>query len=403
MKLAIGYLPMADNSLPMTLKLTGTIRLDKRTKNLAKRLKPGEIALIDHQDIDSVSAQMLIDRRISAVINASKSISGRYPNLGPKMLLDAGIPIIDDVGNEMWDRIREGDMVEITGCQLHADGVLVCSGKQLTAEDVEHMLEEAKQNLDVELERFAENTLSYVLKEKSLLLDATKLPDIDTQIAGKHVLIVVRGEGYKEDLVSLRAYINEVKPVLIGVDGGADALLGMGYKPHIIIGDMDSVSDKALKCGAEIIVHAYTDAARTAPGMARLKQLGLGATIAAVPGTSEDVAMLLAYEKGAELIVAVGTHSNLIDFLDKGRKGMSSTFLVRLKVGSKLVDARGASKLYQNRSGVQYAGILVLAAMAALVTVIASSPAIQDQIRLFMIEHKARLWDLWVQLRLWER
>ncbi len=394
---------MADNSLPMTLKLTGTIRLDKRTKNLAKRLKPGEIALIDHQDIDSVSAQMLIDRRISAVINASKSISGRYPNLGPKMLLDAGIPIIDDVGNEMWDRIREGDMVEITGCQLHADGVLVCSGKQLTAEDVEHMLEEAKQNLDVELERFAENTLSYVLKEKSLLLDATKLPDIDTQIAGKHVLIVVRGEGYKEDLVSLRAYINEVKPVLIGVDGGADALLGMGYKPHIIIGDMDSVSDKALKCGAEIIVHAYTDAARTAPGMARLKQLGLGATIAAVPGTSEDVAMLLAYEKGAELIVAVGTHSNLIDFLDKGRKGMSSTFLVRLKVGSKLVDARGASKLYQNRSGVQYAGILVLAAMAALVTVIASSPAIQDQIRLFMIEHKARLWDLWVQLRLWER
>jgi uncharacterized membrane-anchored protein len=187
------------------------------------------------------------------------------------------------------------------------------------------------------------------------------------------------------------------------VDGGADALIEAGYRPDIIIGDMDSVTDKTLRCGAEIVVHAYTDTSRIAPGLARLEELGIEFKLAAVPGTSEDVAMLLAYEKGAELLVAVGTHSNLVDFLDKGRKGMSSTFLVRLKVGSRLVDARGASKLYRGRPGLRYAAILILAAMVALVTVVSSSPAIQDQIRLFMIEQKARLWDLWVQLRLWER
>lgn len=385
------------------LNIAGTIRLDRRTKNLARRIKQGEIALIDHQDIDSVSAQMLIDRKVALVVNAALSISGRYPNAGPKMLLDAGIPILDAVGEEAFERIREGDFVEVSGCHIKSDGAVICSGMELTAEDVDRMLEESKKNLDVELERFAENTLTYVVQEKSILLDATRLPAVDTNIAGRHVLIVVRGEGYKNDLISLRAYMNEVKPVLIGVDGGADALLEMGYKPHIIIGDMDSVSDKALKCGAEIIVHTYTDKTRKAPGLARLQEMGIEAKLAAVPGTSEDVAMLLAYEKGAELIVAVGTHSNLIDFLDKGRKGMSSTFLVRLKVGTKLVDARGASKLYQSGPKLRYAGVLVLAAMVSLIAVVALSPAVQDQLRMFVIEQKSRLWDLWVQLRLWER
>lgn len=387
----------------MTLQVAGTIRLDRRTKNLARRIKQGEIALIDHQDIDSVSAQMLIDRKVALVVNAALSISGRYPNAGPKMLLDAGIPILDAVGEESFERIHEGDFVEISGCQVKSDDSIICTGMELTAEDIERMLEESKKNLDVELESFAENTLTYVLKEKSILLDTTKLPAVDTSFTGKHVLIVVRGEGYKNDLISIRAYMNEVKPVLIGVDGGADALLEMGYKPHIIIGDMDSVSDKALKCGAEIVVHAYTDKARHAPGLVRLQELGIEAKLAAVPGTSEDVAMLLAYEKGAEMIVAVGTHSNLIDFLDKGRKGMSSTFLVRLKVGTRLVDARGASKLYQSGPKLRYAGVLALAVMASLIAVIAFSPAVQDQLRMFVIEQKSRFWDLWVQLRLWER
>lgn len=387
----------------MTLDIDGIIRLDKRTKKLARRLRKGEIALIDHEDIDSVSAQMLIECEASAVVNASPSISGRYPNIGPQMLLEAGIPILDNVGAKSFELISEGDIVKIKGCEVQVNGSVICSGMVLTPQIVAELLEDAKRNLDNELERFAENTLTYVKTEKSLLLDETNLPMIDTKLNGRHVLIVVRGQGYKEDLASLHAYVDEMRPVLIAVDGGADALLELGHRPDIIVGDMDSVSDQALKCGAEIIVHAYTDGKRTAPGFARLADLGLDAKLAAVPGTSEDIAMLLAYEKGAELIVAVGTHSNLVDFLDKGRRGMSSTFLVRLKVGSKLVDARGASKLYRGRPRLRYAGILALAAVVLFVTVVAFSPALQDKVQLFVIEQKSRLWDLWVHLRLWER
>ena len=386
----------------MTLRIAGIIRLDKRTKKLAQRLKPGEIALIDHEDIDSVSAQMLIECRAAAVVNASKSTSGRYPNVGPQMLLDAGIPVLDAVGEESFSLVREGDDVEIKGCELHRDGAIVCGGTVLNPELIEKMLEESKRNLDSELERFAENTLTYVMKEKSLLFDDTRLPAVNTRFAGRHVLIVVRGQGYKEDLASLAAYIHEMKPILVAVDGGADALIELGHKPHMIVGDMDSVSDRALKCGAEIVVHAYTDD-RVPPGVSRLNDLGIEFQLAAVPGTSEDVAMLLAYEFGAELLVAVGTHSNLVDFLDKGRKGMSSTFLVRLKVGTKLVDARGASKLYRGQPKLRYAGVLALAAVAALIAVVAVSPAVHDRIQSFVIEEKSRLWDLWVQLRLWER
>lgn len=372
------------------MKTKGTIRLDKKTKILAQRMKPGEIALIDHQDIDSTSAQMLIEARVAAVVNASQSISGRYPNSGPSMLMEAGIPILDNVGKDVFEKITEGDRVEIDGCTLRQNGTILAEGVELTGDLIECLLEECKLNLNEELERFAENTLTYILKERSLLLDPAGLPEISTKIAGKQVLIVVRGEGYKDDLASIRAYMNEVRPVTIGVDGGADALLELGVKPDIILGDMDSISDAALKSGAEIIVHAYADAKRGCPGKVRLEQLGVPFKEAAVPGTSEDLAMLVAYEKGAELLVAVGTHSNLIDFLDKGRRGMSSTFLVRLKVGSRLVDARGVSKLYHGRTRVSHIGLLIVAALIAVGTVIALSPAMRDKAQeLFML---VKLW-----------
>ena len=324
------------------MQIKGTVRLDSRTKNLARRLKPGDIALIDHEDIDSTAAQMLVDARVKAVINAAKSCSGRYPNLGPHLLLSAGILVVDNVGRDLFKALREGELLELRGGSVYRNGMEIVQGDLLTIERADMLLEESKAHLGAVLEKFAKNTLSYVTQEKSLLLDPTNLPAVKTSINGRHALVVVRGETYKEDLAIIRTYIRDMKPVLIGVDGGADALMEMGLAPDIIVGDMDSVSDATLGCGAEIIVHAYTNG--RAPGLARVESLGLDAAVCAVPGTSEDLALLMAYEKGAELIVAVGTHSHLIDFLDKGRKGMSSTFLVRLKVGNRLVDARGVSK-----------------------------------------------------------
>lgn len=382
------------------LQIKGTLRLDKRTKDLAKRLKPGDIALINHIDIDSTAAQMLVEAKVQAVVNVVKSCSGRYPNLGPSVLLEAGIPVIDNVGDSLFTSVREGEQVEINDGIISRNGGELAQGEVLTIDLAKKQREEAKSNLSNELEKFVENTLSYVSQEKAILLDPTNLPNVKTVINTRHVLVVVRGDSYKEDLAIIKTYIREMKPVLIGVDGGADALIEQGFKPDIIIGDMDSVSDATLRCGAELIVHAYSNG--KAPGLPRVEALGLTPQVCAVPGTSEDLALLLAYEKGAELIVAVGTHSHLIDFLDKGRKGMSSTFLVRLKVGSRLVDAKGVSKLYRAQPSLRYVGILALAALVAMFTVIALSPDIQGRIHLMTSDLKAQFWQLYTRLRPWE-
>jgi uncharacterized membrane-anchored protein len=359
------------------LRVTGKARVDKKTKHLAGRLEKGEIAVIDHQDLDSTCARMLVDRRAAAVVNASPSISGRYPNTGPGILLNAGIPILDNVGPEIMAVVEEGDEVRIEGETVWRNGSPVASGKMLSLQDAVRLTDESRSNLAVELEKFAENTLRYIQEEKFLILDPVEVPELKTRIEGRHALIVVRGEGYREDLAIIRSYLHEVKPVLIGVDGGADALLEMGFKPDLIVGDMDSVSDEALLCGAEIVVHAYGNGDRKAPGLARVRKLGLDAVVFPIQGTSEDMAMLLAYERQAEMIVAVGTHSNLIDFLDKGRSGMASTFLTRLKIGSKLVDAKGVSRLYRRMPGPKEFLILVAAAAAPVIVVVLHSPAVR--------------------------
>jgi uncharacterized membrane-anchored protein len=244
----------------------------------------------------------------------------------------------------------------------------------------------AREGLSVQLESFAANTMDYLRRERDLLLDGVGVPDIVTEIEGRQVLIVVRGYHYKEDLVTLRPYIREYRPVLIGVDGGADAILEAGWTPDMIVGDMDSVSDRALRCGAEIVVHAYRDG--RAPGLARVDQLGVPHIVFPATGTSEDVAMLLADDKGAELIVAVGTHATLVEFLDKGRSGMASTFLTRLRVGGKLVDAKGVSRLYRNRISNLQLTLLVLAGLLALGVALASTTAGQTLIGL-----TAARWD----------
>jgi len=351
--------------------VSGTARLDRRTKRLVGRLRPGDIAIIDHVDIDRVAADSLVAVGVAAVLNVRPSISGRYPNLGPEVLIQNGIILIDDLGEEVFDRISEGDVVTIEGDTVLLDGEAVASGIAQDTQTVGASMADAREGLSVQLEAFAANTMDYLKQERDLLLDGVGVPDVQTQISGRHVLIVVRGYDYKADLDVLRPYIREFKPVLIGVDGGADALVESGYTPDIIIGDMDSVTDDVLRCGAEVIVHAYPDG--RAPGLDRVHGLGVPAVTFPAAATSEDLAMLLADDKGATLIVAVGTHANLVEFLDKGRGGMASTFLTRLKVGGKLVDAKGVSRLYkQNISGSSLV-LLVLSAIAAMASAVAVS------------------------------
>ncbi|MCI6584627.1 MAG: putative cytokinetic ring protein SteA [Mobiluncus sp.] len=351
---------------------TGVVRVDSRTKNLVKRLHPGEIAVISHLDLDWVAAESLVEKRPAAVLNAQKSTSGRYPNQGPKLLLDAGIPLIDDLGTDVMS-LKEGQIVEIRGNQVFRGDKLVAEGVRQTQETNAANMEAAKASLGVQIEAFTANTMEYLRRERDLLLDSVGVPDLKTKLAGRQVLMVVRGYNYKEDLQTLRPYIREYRPILIGVDGGADALLENGYKPDMIVGDMDSVSDAALKSGAEIVVHAYTNG--KAPGLARVQELGVDYVVFPTTGTSEDITMLLADEKGADLIVALGTHATLVEFLDKGRAGMSSTFLTRLKVGGKLVDAKGVSKLYRPRITNSQVGVMMIAGLAALVAALGATAA----------------------------
>ena len=327
--------------------VAGHARVDRRTKDLVRRLQPGDVAVIDHEDLDRLAAEALLESRPAGIVNAAASISGRYPNEGPLLVAAAGIPLVDGVGHDIMDRVAEGQIVRLEGSEVFVDGRRVASGNRQTLRSLEAEYERAKGRMEIELERFAENTLEYLRREHHIILDTPKLPALSTEMRDRQVLIVVRGLDYREDLAHLRSYVREVRPVLIGVDGGADALMEAGHRPDIIIGDFDSVSERTLRCGAELVVHAFPDG--RAPGAERLQKLGLEHCTFEASGTSEDVAMILAYEKGAELIVAVGTHASMIEFLDKGRAGMASTFLVRLKVGPILVDAKGVSRLYQSR------------------------------------------------------
>lgn len=365
------------------MQIKGVARCDRKTKNLVKRLKPGDIAVIHHADLDEVAARSLVEKRVKAVINAVSSVSDRYPNPGPLDIVRAGIPLIDNAGEIVMD-IEEGTEIEINDGVISVNGRVIARGQVLEEQYIKMKMEQARNGMGDLLSEFVQNTLEYAKTEIGLISGQYPVPAINTFLKGRHVLIVVRGKNYKSDLMAIKSYIKEEKPVLIGVDGGADALLEFGFKPHIIVGDMDSVSDATLLSGAEIVVHAYPDG--RAPGLERIKALGLEAITYPSPGTSEDIAMLLAYELGAELIVAVGTHSNILDFLEKGRKGMASTFLVRLKVGSILVDAKGVSQLYKSRIKLRHVAQLFLAALLPVGVIMIVSPSMREILRLLVIQ-----------------
>jgi uncharacterized membrane-anchored protein len=362
----------------------GAARLGRRTKDLVKRLRPTDIAVIDHTNIDRIAAEELIGTGVRAVVNVSQSSDGRYPNAGPLLLARAGIRLLDAPGEPLFDRLRDGDPLQIDGRRVLSGGDEIAEGRVLEADELAARLDEQRREIDEALAAFAENTVAHLRQEGELLAGRIEFPATRTRFRDRHVLIVVRGPTFRRDLQALRAYIRDVKPVLVGVDGGADALLEVGWEPDLILGDMDSASDEALGSGAELIVHAYPDG--RAPGRERLLELGLGHTVVPAAGTSEDVAMLLAYEKGASLLVSVGAHFNLIEFLDKNRAGMSSTFLTRLRIGETLVDAKGVSRLYNPGTRLGHMALFMGAFVVLLVIVVASSPVLDNLLELLWLK-----------------
>jgi len=359
---------------------TGPARLDRRTKNLARRLSPDDVAIIDHTDLDRVSAEELIESGVRVVVNVAPSQTGRFPNPGPLLLVRGGVRLIDAQGTELFDEVAEGELLTVRGASLYRNGTCVATGRALEEEELATTLAEQRSRVTDALESFADNTMRYLREEGRFLSEGIDFPHLRTRFRDRHALVVARGPGHKRDLRIVRPYIRDFKPVLIAVDGGADALLDAGYNPDVIVGDMDSVSDEALRSGAELLIHAYEGG--EAPGAERAERLGLAYEVVPTAGISEDLALLLAYEKGAELIVAVGTHLNLIEFLERDRAGMSSTFVTRLKVGDILVDAKGVSRLVSRRVGVWPLVVFALAGLGAIVTAVLASPQLRHVIDL---------------------
>jgi len=365
--------------------LVAVSRLDKRTKNLVKRLNPGEIAVIDHADIDRVSAESLIEIGPSCIVNASSSMTGRYPNLGPLTIVASGITIIDEVGEAVFECLREGQRLEIRGASILSSGVEVARGRILTLEEIERRIDESKSRMGRHLGDFVANTLALLESEKEILLESVDLPYLETVFKGRHALIVVRGHDYKKDFVALRSYIREVRPLMVGVDGGADALVEAG--------GLRVYRSAGLLAGtAEIVVHGYADG--RAPGKVRLDDMGVDYKIFHYPGTSEDIAMLIAYEKGAEMIALVGGHYTLIEFLDKDRKGMASTFLTRLRIGATLVDAKGVSELYHARVKGWHLTLMAIAALVTIVIIVIFSEPVRQFITVLAMRFQVWLMKL---------
>jgi uncharacterized membrane-anchored protein len=366
--------------------VVGPVRLGRRTKDLVKRLELGEVAVIDHADLDRIAAEDLATSGATAVVNVAPFSTDRYPNVGPLILARAGVVLVEADGASLFETLDRGDVVELEGGRVLLSGQTVAEGIRPSIEDLERRLAEQRTRIDTAIADFATNTIEHVREESGLLSGEIALPRTRTRFDGRQVLIVVRGPSYREDLAALNAYIRDVRPLIIGVDGGADAVIKAGMKPDVILGDMDSASDGALRCGAELIVHAYPDG--SAPGHERLEDAKLDHLVIPAPGTSQDVAMLLANEKGAELIVMVGAHFNLIEFLDKNRAGMSSTFLTRLRVGETLVDANGVSRLYRPGIGAPGIALFALAFVLVVVAVVIASPGIDNVFELLWIKIK---------------
>jgi uncharacterized membrane-anchored protein len=362
------------------VELTGPAKLDRRTKHLVRRLEPGDIAIIDHTDLDRVSAEELVESGVRVVVNVGHSQSGRFPNPGPLTLVRGGVRLIDVEARELFDEVSEGELLTVRGSGVYRNGACLALGHALEPAELEQALVEQRGRVTEALHEFADNTMRYLREEGRLLAEGIEFPPLKTRFRDRHALVVARGPGHKRDLAGLRPYVRDFRPVLVGVDGGADALLEVGLEPDIVVGDMDSVSDAALLAASELIVHGYH--AGTAPGADRLRALGVPHYVVQATGVSEDLAFLLAYEKGAELIVAVGTHFNLIEFLERNRAGMSSTFVTRLKVGEILVDAKGVSRLVSRRVGLWPLLLFVAAGVTAAAVAIAVSPGLRDLLRL---------------------
>jgi uncharacterized membrane-anchored protein len=354
-------------SRPELPGVTGVARVDRRVDELLRRVRCGDIAVLDQVDLDRRTADALVAAGVAGVVNAAPSISGRFPNLGPEALVAAGIRLVDGVGAAAL-RIKDGTRLRLHGAGVYAGDAELARGTEQSADSIADLMIEARSGLSTQLEAFSANIIEYLRHERALIIDGDGIPDVEVPMAGREVLVVAAGHDHRTDLAALKRFIREHQPVLVGVEAGADVLCAAGYRPHLIVGDPTYIETSTLKCGADVVVPAEPDG--YAPGLERIQDLGIGAVTFPAMSNPEDLALLLAEAHNATLVITVGFPATLHEFLDQGRcRSNPSTFLTRLRLGGKLVDGRAVAALYRSR--VSAAAVLLLVSAAFLAMVVA--------------------------------
>ena len=374
--------------------VTGTARVDRDIDRLLRRIGPGDIVVIDILDLDRMTADALVDARVAGVVNASPSISGRYPNLGPEVLVANNITLIDSAGPEVFKKIKDGAKIRLHNGGVYAGDRRLVHGVERSDEEIADLMHDAKTGLVAHLEAFAGNTIEFIRSESPLLIDGVGIPDIDVDVYRRHVVVVSDGPGAEDDLKALKPFIKEYQPVLVGVGAGADTLEKCGYKPQLIVGNPEQMSAEVLKCGAQVVLPA--DADGHASGLERIQDLGIGAMTFPAAGSAADLALLLVDHHGASLIVTVGHPASIEEFFDRSRQQSNpSTFLTRLKVGEKLVDAKAVATLYRNHISGGAIAMLVLAVLFAIVAALWVSRA--DTVVIDWIVNYWNRFSIWIQ------
>lgn len=374
--------------------VVGTARVDRDIDRLLRRLCPGDIAVLDVRDLDRITADALLDADVLAVVNATSSVSGRYPNLGPELLVANGVTLIDETGPEVFKKVRDGAKVRLHNGGVYSGDRRLILGAERSDHDIAELMREAKTGLVAHLEAFAGNTVEFIRSESPLLIDGVGIPDIDIDLRHRHVVIVADEPHAADDLKCLKPFIKEYQPVFIGVGAGADVLRKAGYRPQLIIGDPSQISTEVLKCGAQVVLPA--DADGHAPGLERIQDLGVGAMTFPAAGSATDLALLLADHHGAALLVTAGHTANIETFFDRTRQQSNpSTFLTKLRVGEKLVGAKAVATLYRNRISGGAIALLVLTMLIAVIVALWVSRT--DAVVMHWIVDYWNRFSLWVQ------
>lgn len=357
------------------IAVEGVARVDERTRDVLTRVRPGEVAVIDHEDLDRGTVESLLRAKVIAVVNAADCISGRFPNLAPLLLVAAGIAVVDRCGREVLAAVEEGVDVRVAGGVVYVGDRAVAHGERQSLESMESRLSETKVHIGAELERLAEGTIEFLHEERDLLIEGVRIPDCDVDFEGRHCVVVLRRLDWRQDLESLMGYIKDRRPVLVGVDSGADALVEVGLRPDLIMGDPNAIGADTLTCGAEVIVIAREG--DWSAGLGRLQDLGIPHRTFDARGGATDAALLLAYEKGAALVVAVGTQASAVEFIEQGRADAAASLLTRMRVGQVLVDAKAVERLFSVGIRPRHVLLLILAALVTMLIVAAVSPSFQ--------------------------